>query len=190
MMETILQQALAQRGYRIATRPFELNVIGIRNNTSVPNIFNDSLNVLFTDSSGKLVSYTWMATTDPGTYWLQNPLNEYGTAILKPGQYVNSHAIGMHRGLYLALVQVNPVTVVRDFNRDGKADYNTGRQETGMYGINIHRAQETGLTKTIDKYSAGCQVFANAADFGTFMQLADRHKSLYGNSFTYTLLSG
>ena len=189
-METILQQALAQRGYRIATRPFELNVIGIRNNTSVPNIFNDSLNVLFTDSSGKLVSYTWMATTDPGTYWLQNPLNEYGTAILKPGQYVNSHAIGMHRGLYLALVQVNPVTVVRDFNRDGKADYNTGRQETGMYGINIHRAQETGLTKTIDKYSAGCQVFANAADFGTFMQLADRHKSLYGNSFTYTLLSG
>lgn len=190
MMETILQQALAQRGYRIATRPFELNVIGIRNNTSIPNIFNDSLNVLFTDPSGKLVSYTWMATTDPGTFWLQNPLNEYGTAILKPGQYHNSHALGMHRGLYLALVQVNPVTVVRDFNRDGKADYNTGRQETGMFGINIHRAQESGLTKTIDKYSAGCQVFANAADFGIFLQLAERHKTLYGNSFTYTLLSG
>ena len=189
-METILQQALAERGYKIATRPFELNIIGIRANTSIPNIFNDSLNVLFTDSSGKATAYTWMATTDPGTYWLQNPLNEYGTAILKPGQYHGSHALGMHRGAYLALVQTGPVTVVRDFNRDGKADYHTGRQETGLFGINIHRAQVSGLTKTIDRYSAGCQVFANAEDFAVLLQLAERHKNLYGNSFTYTLLSG
>jgi hypothetical protein len=47
-----------------------------------------------------------------------------------------------------------------------------------------------GTTKTIDKYSAGCQVFANANDFSVFLQLAERHKTLYGNSFTYTLLSG
>lgn len=189
-METILQQALAQRGYRIATRPFELNIIGIRANTHIPNVFNDSLNVLFTDSSGKAIAYTWMATTDPGTYWLKNPLNDQGTAILKPGQYPGSHALGMHRGAYLALVQVKPLTVVRDFNRDGKADYDTGRQETGLFGINIHRAQVNGLTKYIDNYSAGCQVFANVEDFNTFLQLAERHKNLYGNSFTYTLLSG
>lgn len=189
-METILQQALAQRGYRIATRPFELNLIGIRANTHIPNVFGDSLNVLFTDSSGKATVYSWMATTDPGTYWLKNPLNDQGTAILKPGQYPGSHALGMHRGAYLALVQVKPLTVVRDFNRDGSADYDTGRLDTGLFGINIHRAQVNGLTKYIDKYSAGCQVFANAEDFNVFLQLAERHKNLYGNSFTYTLLSG
>jgi hypothetical protein len=189
-MENTLYQALVQRGYRIATRPFELNIIGIRANTSLPNVFNDSINVLFTDNTGRLASVSWMATTDPGTYWLKNPMVIQGTAILKPGQYVGSHALGMHRGKYLALVQIRPVTVVRDFNRDGKADYSSGREETGLFGINIHRAMALGTTKTIDNYSAGCQVFANADDFSIFIQLAERHKNLYGNSFTYTLLSG
>jgi hypothetical protein len=189
-MENTLYHALEQRGYRIAMRPFELNIIGIRSNTSVPNVFNDSINVLFTDNTGRLASFSWMATTDPGTYWLKSPMNPQGTAILKPGQYVGSHALGMHRGKYLALVQVRPLTVIRDFNRDGKADYSTGREETGLFGINIHRALASGTTKTIDNFSAGCQVFANAEDFSVFLQLAERHKNLYGNSFTYTLLSG
>lgn len=189
-MENILHNALVQRGYRIATRPFELNIIGIRSNTSVPNVFNDSINLLFTDNTGRLASISWRATTDPGTYWLKSPMNPQGTAILKPGQYVGSHGLGMHRGKYLALVQIRPVTVIRDFNRDGKTDYASGREETGLFGINIHRAMAEGTTKTIDKYSAGCQVFANANDFSVFLQLAERHKNLYGNSFTYTLLSG
>ncbi|MFB6453806.1 hypothetical protein ACE38W_00940 [Chitinophaga sp. Hz27] len=189
-METVLQQALAQQGYRVVTRPFELNIIGIRHNTAIPNVFKDSINVLFTDSSGKATAYSWVATTDPGTYWLKNPMNAQGAAILKPGQYIGSHALGMHRGKYLALVQVRPVTVIRDFNRDGKPDYETGKQETGLFGINIHRALATGTTKTIDSYSAGCQVFSNADDFSLFLQLAERHKSMYGNSFTYTLLAG
>jgi hypothetical protein len=189
-MENVLYQALEQRGYRIAMRPFELNIIGIRSNTSVPNVFNDSINVLFTDNTGRLASQSWIATTDPGTYWLKSPMNPQGTAILKPGQYIGSHALGMHRGKYLALVQVRPITVIRDFNRDGKTDYSTGREETGLFGINIHRALASGTTKTIDNFSAGCQVFANADDFSVFLQLAERHKNLYGNSFTYTLLSG
>lgn len=189
-MVSILQQALAQRGYKIAMRPFELNIIGIRANTSVPNVFDDSISVLFTDSSGSFTSYSWQATTDPGTYWLHNPSNGQGTAILKPGQYPGSHALGMHRGLYLALVQVKPVTVIRDANRNNILDFNSGKEMTGLYGINIHRAQSNGITKTIDNYSAGCQVFANAEDFNIFLQLAERHKNLYGNSFTYTLLAG
>ena len=187
-MITQLKQVLAQRGYKLLMRPFELNVIGIRNNTSIPNTFDDSINVLFTDNSGTPQFLSWRATTDPGTYWLKNPMNPQGTAVLKPGQYIGSHALGMHRGLYMALVQVKPVTVIRDFNRDGKADYNTGKQESGLFGINIHRALEKGTTKTIDNHSAGCQVFANAQDFAIFLQLAERHSQLYGNSFTYTLL--
>jgi hypothetical protein len=48
---------------------------------------------------------------------------------------------------------------------------------------------QEGTTKFIDKYSAGCQVFANAADFGTFMALCQKHSQLYGNRFSYTLLN-
>jgi hypothetical protein len=189
-MVNILQQALAQRGYKILLRPFELNIIGIRANTNIPNVFDDSINVLYTDGTGTTVATSWKATTDPGTYWLRSPMNAQGTAILKPGQYAGSHALGMHRGKYMALVQVKPLTVIRDFNRDGKADYSTGRQETGLFGINIHRALENGMTRTIDSFSAGCQVFANSIDFNNFLLLAERHKKLYGNSFTYTLLDG
>lgn len=189
-MEIILHEALTQRGYKIGTRPFELNIIGIRANTAESNAFDDSIHVLFTDSTGKRVAYSWMATTDPGTHWLKAPLNDEGTAILKPGQYLHSHALGMHRGVYLALVQVNPVTVLRDNNRNNLLHFDAPKEETGLFGINIHRAQAVGTTKVIDSYSAGCQVFANAEDFGIFLQLAERHKALYGNSFTYTLLAG
>jgi len=183
-----IRQAFAQRGYRLLLRPFELNVFGIRSNISIPNVFDDSINVLFVDSAGKPQLYSWMATTDPGTYWLKNPMHPQGTAILKPGQYIGSHALGMHRGEYMALVQVKPLTVIRDFNRDDRVDYNTGRQMTGLFGINIHRALEGGNTRYIDSHSAGCQVFASATDFDVFLRLAERHKKLYGNSFTYTLL--
>lgn len=189
MLTTILK-AFAQRGYKLLTRPFELNIVGIRSNYNKPNVFDDSIHVLFTDSTGHQQVLSWPVTTDPGTYWLQNPMNTQGTAVLKPGQYVGSHALGMHRGQYLALVQVRPVTVIRDFNRDGRADYQTGREETGLFGINIHRALASGSTKYIDSHSAGCQVFANAEHFAIFLQLIERHKELYGNNFTYTLLHG
>ena len=45
-----------------------------------------------------------------------------------------------------------------------------------------------GITRIVDKFSAGCQVFANASDFFQFIQLCERHKQLYGNKFTYTLV--
>jgi hypothetical protein len=57
-----------------------------------------------------------------------------------------------------------------------------------MYGVNIHRANKTGTTKTVDKNSAGCQVFENAADFDFFLKLCTKHKILYGNRFTYSLV--
>ena len=96
--------------------------------------------------------------------------------------------MGMHRGKYLALVQKRPVTVMRDYDRNATLDFWNGKEDIGMFGINIHRASENGTTKTVDQYSAGCQVFANAAEFMLFLHLCERHKGLYGNEFTYTLI--
>ncbi len=94
----------------------------------------------------------------------------------------------MHRGKYLALVQKRPVTVVRDYDRNATLDFLNGKEDTGIFGINIHRASLTGVTKTVDQYSAGCQVFSSILDFNLFMQLCERHKRVYGNNFTYTLI--
>lgn len=186
-MNTI-QEALGKKGYKIFVRPFELNIVGVRSDSTMPNAFDDAIYVFYVDKEGKLIQHKFPATTDPGTYWLQNPMNPQGTAILKQGQYIGSHAMGLHRGKYIALVQQRPVTVIRDYDRNAVLDFNNGREDTGLFGINIHRASETGTTKIVDHYSAGCQVFASVTDFVLFLSLCERHKGLYGNNFTYTLI--
>lgn len=67
-------------------------------------------------------------------------MNPKGTAILAPGQYQSSHKIGLHRGKYKALVQHRPVTVYRDNNKDSKYDLEPTKKDTGIFGINIHKA--------------------------------------------------
>lgn len=187
---TSIMQTLREKGYIIYERPFELNIVGIRKNSNISNSFDDTINVFYKNRTGSWQWMSWPATTDPGTYWLKNPEAPKGTAILKSGQYLKSHVIGLHRGKYTALVQKgpNPVTVMRDFNRDQVLDFTGGKDDRGYFGINIHHASVNGTTKTVDRYSAGCQVFANINDFNVFMQLAQQHKTLYGNLFTYTLI--
>ena len=187
-MLEMIQATLLQKGFKTFSRPFELNIVGIRSNSTKPNSFDDTLNIYYKTSDGKWQFHQFAATTDPGTYWLMNPMNPQGTAIVKHGQYINSHRIGMHRGKYLALVQQRPLTIIRDYDRNATLDFMNGKEETGIFGINIHHASVNGTTRTVDKYSAGCQVFANINDFNLFMQLAERHKQLYGNEFTYTLI--
>ena len=58
-----------------------------------------------------------------------------------------------------------------------------------MFGINIHRSNENWTRTTIDKYSAGCQVFNSPIDFTAFIRLCEEQKKRYGNSFTYTLIN-
>lgn len=187
MLQSILK-TMTERGYKIYSRPFELNIVGIRTNNTVPNSFDDTLNIFYKNSAGDWQYHSSPATTDPGTFWLRNLMNPQGTAIVKQGQYIGSHGIGIHRGKYTALTQKRPLTVIRDYDRDAVLDFNNGKEQTGIFGINIHRASINGTTKFVEKYSAGCQVFANINDFNLMMQLAQRHKQLYGNDFTYTLI--
>src|SRR5258705_13431643 len=99
-MLSSIQATLNERGHKTFARPFELNIVGVRSNSSIPNSFDDTINVFFKNAQGVWVFQSFKATTDPGTYWLENPLNPQGTAILKEGQYIGSHAIGQHRGKY------------------------------------------------------------------------------------------
>lgn len=184
-----IQAILAKKGYTFfdPAKPYNLNIIGIRSKNVIANSFDDTLCLIFSDDSLTPQIFSFAATTDPGLFWLKNPLNVSGTAILVPGQYKGSHQIGLHKGQYEALVQKAAVKVWRDANKDGKLDF-SGPQQEGIFGINIHRSNPDSESQAVEKWSAGCTVFKKVADFKFFMGICNKSKSLYGNSFTYTLL--
>ncbi len=179
---------MKEKGYKVYERPYELNIVGVRKDSTEPNKFDDTLYVFWKDDKGAWEGKTYAITTDPGTYFLKNPINNLGAAILKEGQYVDAYKSGLHRGQYKALVQSKPVTVFRDYDRNAILDFNNGKEDTGLFGINIHKSGSKGDTQNVEKWSAGCQVFQNADSYNEFIKLTDKQLGLYGNKFTYTLV--
>lgn len=188
MILSKLKAVLRHRGFKIFNRPYELNIVGLRSGSVIPNRFDDEIHVFYKTGALNWNYHVFKATTDPGTFWLNNPMNDQGTAILAQGQFTGAYQIGLHQGKYKALVQRKPVDIIRDYNRDAVLDFLNGRKVRELAGINIHRASLNGTTKYVDKYSAGCQVFENVHDFDKFLMLCDNHRKRYGNSFTYSLI--
>lgn len=174
-------------GYKLFTdtdKPLNLNIVGWRNSYTRPNQFDDYLAVYWR-SGGFWESRGWAITTFPGKPFLTNPINSKGTAILVPGQYRDAYSLSLYKG-YTALVQLKPVKVYRDNNRDGVADRSIVTIEEGLFGIHIHKA---GLfSQWVGNASAGCQVFQRAEDFKDFIKLCEQAALMWGNHFTYTLM--
>ena len=130
------------------------------------------------------------ATTDPGSYWLTKPDYKPCAIYYHPQQARGAYEIGLHRGSYTALVQRRPVKFWRDGNKDEHADY-YGVLYTDVIGLNIHRSStrpEGG--QTVDKWSAGCQVWKYAADHARMIELCKlqlQHHPTW-TKFTYTLI--
>jgi len=182
-------ESVTSQGYELDTRPFKLNVVGIRNpENTKPDEFQDEIAYFYFDENGNPVGKVVRGTTSPSVYFLQNPMNLRGTAILQQGQYKDAYAIGLHRGKYSALVQVKPVTVIRDTDRNSYLDFFADTQ-TGLFGINIHRATIGKSNEAfIGQDSAGCQVYMYKDDFDAMMRMANKSRDNYGNKFTYTLI--
>lgn len=183
------EKILANKGYVYFDKgEYNLNIIGVRANTNkeITNKFNDCLVVIYNTGKGYRKDI-YAFTTDPGLYYMKYPLSKNGCAILVPNQYRGCYAIGKHRG-YTALVQVKPVQVYRDNNKNDIYDLIPSSIEGGLFGINIHRSVSNGKTNSIDKYSAGCQVVADSVDYSNFIANCQIAKGKWGNSFTYTLL--
>jgi len=173
---------------------WNINIIGIRSENRRANKFDDSILVLYRNKQKELEVFNARITTDPSTYYLiDHPVNSAGTAILIPDQYrgtykVDTHAKRNPRFAHEALCQRgSKVKVWRDNNRDNILDHDPDSLEEGWFGINIHRAK-SGETSYVGAYSAGCQVFKNGTEYKKFMEIVNRSKETFGNSFTYTLL--
>ena len=186
-----LLSALASRGYAIfSEKPGvlapNLNIVGLRAKPGTPNAFDDLLCFLWQERGGWHLE-AFAATTDPGTYWLQNPMRVDGTAILCPGQYRGCWQVGLHKGQYPALVQAKPdsFAVWRDGDKNVVPNFGgTVYHDAG--GINMHHAGEASLK--VDKWSAGCQVFARTADYARAWDLIQQSAAAFGPKFSYTLL--
>ena len=195
-----LLRFLKARKYIIYEKPYQLNIIGVRDTNTTPEKFDDKLNVIWKNDNGNWEGIEYAITTDPSIKWLnRGGAGEFeglqASAVLPSGQYVNTFKLGYHKGNYLALTQAKDLCVYRDYDRNALLDFNTTDITCGMFGINIHRAKSGGAddgqgnTSIIGDYSAGCQVFQNYYCFGEFMSLVEKNKSMYGNEFfTYTLI--
>ena len=182
-------------GYKYFTGDnYDVNIIGIRNsdtNGKITNKFDDIITISFKDENGDWQYYEYVCTTDPGDDWMENPwIADKGCAVLKPGQYRGSHKLRLHSGKYLALGQKKDVTVYRDNDRDSNYDLDESKTDTGLFGINIHRAtgRSGGKSTRVDKWSAGCQVIADNDDWHEFLDICQAAREIHGNSFSYTLL--
>ena len=190
-------EVMASKGYKYFTddnnKSYDVNIIGIRNSKTkgrVTNAFDDLMTISYKNEDGEWQYHEFNCTTDPGTHWVENVLNDRGVAILKPGQYRGSHKIRLHQGKYLALGQKKHMKIYRDANLDGVYDLIEESVREELIGINIHRATSRAGNKSsrVDKWSAGCQVIASNDDRHEFLDICQVAREIHGNSFSYTLL--
>ena len=169
-------------------KPFNLNIVGIRSDNPVVNKFNDMI-VVFWKYEGYWNIFQTQITTLAGNIFLINPMNKKGCAILVPNQYRSTYKLDLHRGKYLALCQRKPVSVYRDNNKDFIYDYENSPVDTGMFGINIHRASAYQEVENVNRNSAGCQVIQDPSDYEFLIQLFKLSQKQWGEWFTYTLIN-
>lgn len=174
----------AKSGHRFFDKgDFNVNIFGFRLTVGT-NEYDDVIGIAYKENGQKILKM-YKGTTDPGTYYLQNPLNEDGCAILAPGQYLGSFTIRKHRGKYYALCQNGVVRVYRDGDLDKEHDMNPeDLVDEGNIGLNIHHG---GDSKEVGRNSAGCQVVKGKDDFSEFMEICYNASSSRGNKFSYTL---
>ena len=184
--EDILAWVKSKGFVTFETKKWDLNIIGVRRKTGTVNKFDDKIFVVCRDDIGILKMWSWTATTDPGLYWMKSTMNSRGCAALVSGQYRGAWELGLHSGKE-ALRQIKPVKTYRDNNKNDVLDLDPRSITEGLYGINLHRAGRN--SSSVDKWSAGCQVWAMDKDFVEFITLCKKQISFNGyKTFTYTLL--
>ncbi|NJO64412.1 MAG: hypothetical protein HC836_41465 [Richelia sp. RM2_1_2] len=133
-------------------------------NENAPNQFNDSRFLVEVNPTPRLIG-AWSASIEPGNHYTKQPMKQKGAAQIQvPGQY-KAWRIGKHKGREIALVQVAPVNIIRDYNRNSKVDKGD-KKEYSIIGANQHSGSDQ---KFVDNTSAGCPVGRTSKGHQEFM---------------------
>lgn len=184
--------------YEVFSRSHEKNIIYIEGmddtgnvNEDSPNVFNDLRLVIGFNNSTPVIEGAWPATTEPGFWYTDNPMNADGAARIAFGQY-RSWQIGIHGNSdpHEALVQVADVKVHRDYNRDMvRLD---DAIDEGLFGINQHWGYDMPIDD-IGLASAGCLVGRTRNGHRKFMKLIKSNPRYLADAdfiFTTAILDG
>lgn len=188
---------MKSKSYRVFTGAGFYNIVYVEGmnadgslNSDAPNCFNDRRIVIEIDPNPKIVG-NWDATSEPGSHYTHHPMNPLGAARIAFGQY-QAWRVGMHgrTDRHEALIQVAPITVHRDLNKDGlrTSDSTT----TGLFGINQHWGYDLPIND-IATASAGCLVGRCRQGHREFMRTLKtdrRYKSDHTYMITTTVIAG
>lgn len=174
------------------TRPFDLNLVGIRAIPGKADAFDDRLYVAWMDDFGPRLQ-VMPCTLDPGSAWQRDPLNANGSPIVGPGQHRGCYTPGLHKKdpNHRCLVQTKDVTGWRDRDLNGVPDRRGPQVKIpGGSGLQIHRCRsDNSLPRSVGLYSDGCCALVYAADLDYLMALVDTQAARgLGMAVTLTVL--
>lgn len=172
---------MQKKNYQIATGNDEYNIVYVEGmnadgslNSDPPNQFNDRRMVIEIVNGRPKIALNFEATTEPGYHYTYRPMNPRGAARIAFGQY-KSWRVGIHGNSepHEALVQVAPIKVYRDANRDMQR---TGDAiDEGLFAVNQHWGYDYPRTN-ISLASAGCLVGRTRDGHREFMRLIKQDK--------------
>ena len=188
------------KGYTIFEGLREYNIVYVEGmnpngslNSDSDNAFNDiRLVIEIIDGRPQIVGGPWLASTEPGRYYVKNPMNRKGAARIQFRQYT-AWQVGIHGNSepHEALIQTGGVVSVhRDFDKNG---IRTGdKLDTGYFGINQHSGYDNPV-RNVGRASAGCLVARSRAEHRQFMALIKqdwRYQKDKKFIFTSTVIPG
>lgn len=153
-------------------------------NSDETDIWNDRrMLIAIPELSPKIIG-NWLATTEPGAHFINQPMNPGGAFRIAFGQY-RAWRFGRHgKTQYPALEQAGPVSGHRDINKDGRRTgdpFVTGSD----FGINQHHGWDL---KRVGRGSAGCLVGQSIEGHQDFMHMlsSDRRQKVNSQYLWHT----
>lgn len=195
---------MALRRFWVARFPGFVNIVYLegsdkngRHNADRMDEWNDRRIIFQIDGAGRpVIKLNVEATTEPGRFYTDHPLNKMGAARIALEQFKSWH-VGMHHAnlkpprKHEALVQAANITVFRDKNKDGFRTGDPTQVSSGL-GINQHSGLNASAS-SIGKSSAGCLVARRDADHKKFMAQVKKDPRYLANNgylFITTIIGG
>lgn len=166
------------RGWRLAEKPGEVNICYVEGanengapNGNAPDAWNDRRIVFGFRNGVAGIVHNAAATSEPGRFYTDNPMNKGGVARIALGLHEAKWRVGTHNrtkpSAHEALVQCAEIAIHRDLNKD-----HSRAGDPVTMGVAIGLNQHHGWNmQFVGKASAGCLVGQNKTAHFKFLQL-------------------